>query len=55
VSFGRAQAFASAWGSTLIDAGNLGHMGSAAKLGVWPARLAWFGQFVASLGLGHHS
>jgi len=51
VSFERAQAFAAAWGSTLIDAGNLGHMGSAAQLGVWPFGLLWFGQFLASLEL----
>ena len=40
---------AAAWGSTLIDAGNLGHMGSAAQLGVWPFGLLCFGQFLASL------
>ncbi len=50
VSFERAQAFAAAWGSMLFDAGNLGHMGSAAKLGVWPFGLVSFGQFLASLG-----
>ena len=50
VSFERARAFAAAWGSRLIDAGNLGHMGSAAQLGVWPRGLIWFGQFIASLG-----
>lgn len=49
VSFDRAAAFAAAWGSTLIDAGNHSHLGSAAKLGVWPFGLLWFGQFVASL------
>ncbi len=49
VSFERAQEFATAWGSTLIDAGELGHIGSAAKLGMWPAGLVWFGQFIASL------
>jgi uncharacterized protein len=53
VSFERAQTFARAWGSTLIDAGRLGHIGSAAKLGVWPFGLFWFGQFVASLPLGN--
>ena len=52
VSFERAEAFAKAWGSTLIDGGNLGHIGSAAKLGVWPFGLFWFGQFVASLDAG---
>ncbi|HKA45265.1 MAG TPA: alpha/beta hydrolase [Burkholderiales bacterium] len=49
VSFERAQVFARAWGSTLVDAGNQGHMGTAARLGVWPLGLFWFGQFVASL------
>jgi uncharacterized protein len=49
VSFERAEAFAAAWGSRLIDAGNLGHIGSAARLGVWPFGLFWFGQFVASV------
>ncbi len=49
VSFDRAQEFAKAWGSTLTDAGSLGHIGSAAKLGLWPAGLVWLGQFLASL------
>ena len=49
VSFDRAQVFARAWGSTLVDAGNLGHIGSAAKLGLWPFGLFYFGQFVGSL------
>src|SRR5262245_13696483 len=50
VAFDRAVAFASAWGSTLVDAGNLGHIGSAAKLGLWPFGLFCFGQFIGSLG-----
>lgn len=49
VSFERAEIFARAWGSTLIDAGSHGHLGSAAQLGVWPFGLLWFGQFLASL------
>lgn len=49
VSFERAETFARAWGSNLIDAGNLGHIGSAARLGLWPFGLLYFGQFVASL------
>jgi uncharacterized protein len=49
VSFERAEIFAKAWGSTLIDAGSHGHLGSAARLGVWPFGLLWFGQFLASL------
>lgn len=49
VSFERAKLFAQAWGATLIDAGHQGHMGNAAKLGLWPFGLLWFGQFLASL------
>lgn len=51
VSFERAEAFAAAWGSRLVDAGSLGHIGSAARLGLWPFGLFWFGQFVGSLDL----
>ncbi len=49
VSFERAQVFADAWGAEFIDAGSHGHLGSAAKLGVWPRGLVWFGQFLATL------
>ena len=49
VSFDRAEVFARAWGAPLVDAGNLGHIGSAAKLGLWPFGLFYFGQFVGSL------
>jgi predicted alpha/beta hydrolase family esterase len=49
VTFERAAAFADAWGSTLVDVGPLGHMGSAASLGMWPQGLVWLGQFIASL------
>jgi predicted alpha/beta hydrolase family esterase len=49
VDFGRAQDFAAAWGARLVDAGQLGHMGSAAALGLWPQGLIWFGQFLATL------
>ncbi len=49
VSFERAQVFANAWGAAFIDAGSHGHLGSAAKLGVWPRGLVWFGQFLATL------
>jgi predicted alpha/beta hydrolase family esterase len=50
VTFERAEAFASAWGSRLVDVGALGHIGAAAKLGLWPQGLVWFGQFIASVG-----
>ncbi len=49
VSFERAQAFAQAWGSTFFDGGMNGHLGSDAKLGVWPEGLVYFGQFLAAL------
>jgi predicted alpha/beta hydrolase family esterase len=49
VTFERAEVFAQAWGATLIDAGSNGHLGSAAKLGLWPRGLVWFGQFLATL------
>ncbi len=55
VSFERAQAFASAWGARFVDAGSLGHIGSAAKLGLWPFGLFWFGQFVGSLDVSARS
>ena len=50
VSFERARAFAAAWGSRFVDAGALGHVGSDAKLGIWPQGLVLFGQFIAALG-----
>ena len=49
VTFDRAQEFAKAWGSTFFDAGRNGHLGSAAKLGLWPQGLVFFGQFLATL------
>ena len=35
-NFERAQAFASAWGADLIDAGKLGHINAESGLGAWP-------------------
>jgi hypothetical protein len=49
VSFERAREFAGAWGSTFFDAGHLGHMGTAAKPGLWPQGLVCFGRFLGSL------
>jgi serine hydrolase len=49
VAFDRAEVFAKAWDATLVDGGNLGHIGSAAKLGLWPFGLFYFGQFIGSL------
>ncbi len=45
----RSRQFAAAWGSQFVDVGALGHIGSAANLGVWPQGLLLFGQFIASL------
>ncbi len=49
VAFELALAFASAWGSSFIDVGMQGHIGSAAKLGLWPQGLVWLGQFISSI------
>ncbi|WBO21355.1 RBBP9/YdeN family alpha/beta hydrolase [Sphingomonas abietis] len=45
----RSRAFADAWGSRFIDAGALGHIGSATKLGIWPQGLLWLGELVGGL------
>ncbi len=50
VSLDRARAFAYAWGSGFAEVGALGHIGSDAKLGLWPHGLVLLGQFIASLG-----
>ncbi|MCC6468502.1 MAG: alpha/beta hydrolase [Alphaproteobacteria bacterium] len=49
VAFDRAQLFARAWGSRLVDVGERGHIGSVANLGLWPQGLVHLGQFVESL------
>lgn len=36
VSLERAMCFAEAWGSEFVNVGDLGHMGSLARLGAWP-------------------
>jgi predicted alpha/beta hydrolase family esterase len=53
VAFDRAQAFASAWGASLVDMGPSGHMGNAASLGLWPAGLVHFGAFLGTLARSH--
>jgi predicted alpha/beta hydrolase family esterase len=52
VSLERARFFAESWESSFVNLGPLGHVGSAAKLGLWPQGLIWLGQFVASLTAG---
>ena len=49
VTFERASAFAKAWQATLVDAGDSGHLGTAAQLGIWPNGLVALGQFLKSL------
>ncbi|MDQ0348176.1 RBBP9/YdeN family alpha/beta hydrolase [Ancylobacter vacuolatus] len=45
----QASAFAQAWGADLADVGELGHIGSAARLGLWPAGLVLLGGLMARL------
>jgi predicted alpha/beta hydrolase family esterase len=49
VSMPRARLFAEAWGARLVEAGERGHIGSAANLGLWPEGLVLFGEFLAAL------
>lgn len=46
VTFDKAAFFAQAWGAPLADAGELGHMGNEARLGVWPAGLLLLGRLL---------
>ena len=55
VSLERARHFAECWESSFVNVGPLGHIGSAAKLGLWPQGLVWLGQFIASLTAGARS
>lgn len=52
VTLERARLFAESWESSFVNLGALGHVGSAARLGIWPQGLVWLGQFVASLAAG---
>lgn len=47
VTFEKAREFASAWGADLADAGDLGHMGNEARLGLWPDGLLLLGRLLA--------
>lgn len=49
VTLARSRHFAAAWGAQFVDVGELGHIGSAAKLGVWPQGLFLFGQFIETI------
>ena len=46
----RARQFAAAWGATLIEAGDTGHINTASGHGPWPEGLMRFGGFLKHLG-----
>src|SRR5215470_10888472 len=52
VTLHRARFFAESWEASFVNVGALGHVGSSARLGIWPQGLVWLGQFVASLTAG---
>jgi len=45
----RATALATAWGSTLVEAGDVGHVNSASGHGPWPEGVLRFGAFLRTL------
>ena len=47
-SFGRAQAFAAAWGAVLVDAGKAGHINADSELGAWPHGLVLLNDLIHS-------
>jgi uncharacterized protein len=49
LAFERARVFATAWGSNLIDAGNAGHLNTAAGYGPWPEGHRWLVEFIESV------
>ncbi len=51
VAYHRAQTFAEAWGSDLVDMGQSGHMGNADRLGLWPQGLEHFGAFLSRIAV----
>lgn len=46
---GRARQFASAWGSTLVEGGDMGHINSESGHGPWPEGVLRFGGFLSGL------
>ena len=48
-SLDRANALATAWGSTLVEAGDVGHINSASGHGPWPDGVLRFGAFLKTL------
>jgi uncharacterized protein len=48
-SLGRARGFAASWSSTLIEAGEAGHLNTSSGHGPWPEGLMQFGWFLKKL------
>lgn len=48
-AYGRAEDFAYAWGSALVDAGDSGHLNTASGHGPWPEGLMRFAGFLKKL------
>jgi predicted alpha/beta hydrolase family esterase len=48
-SLDRATALANGWGSTLVEAGDAGHINSASGHGPWPEGVLRFGSFLSTL------
>lgn len=48
-AFGRAEQFAAAWGSTLIDIGDAGHINTASGHGPWPEGHQLLLEFIAKI------
>jgi len=53
VTMERSRQFAAASGAQFVDVGELGHIGSAAKRGVWPRGLFRLSQFIGSITAGN--
>ena len=49
VSFSRSLEFAQAWGADFADAGEVGHIGNEAHLGVWAPGLLWLGGLLSKV------
>lgn len=47
VDFNRAKTFADIWGAEFFDAGELGHINAASRLGLWPQGLLVLGHLLA--------
>jgi predicted alpha/beta hydrolase family esterase len=49
VTLSRAEEFAAAWGAEFCNVGELGHINSASRLGLWPQGLLLLGRLMARL------